>query len=93
MIRITLVDIEVSTHEKLAELMMKYGKLGYAYAYRHEDFDVNEMFLTDSPIEFDNYHEEMVNVGEISKQLDKERGSVYILPNGSQLLILGKGQI
>lgn len=91
MIRITLVDVDASSHEKLAKLMLNYGKLGYSHVYTHEEFE-NEMFLTDSPIELDEYYEEMKVIGEASKALEINKCVVYQLVGGPQLLILGKGQ-
>lgn len=92
MIRITLVDVDVSSHEKLAKLMLNYGKLGYSHVYMHEEFE-SEMFLTDSPIELDEYYEEMKAIGEASKALEIDKCIMYQLPDGPKLVILGKGQV
>lgn len=86
MIKMTIVDAEVSTHEKFADLMLYYGGKGYKYAYRHEDHDMM-MFLFEERIEFDEYYDTMNDAIRLFKDMKKGHSTVLQI-DGVEFVLL-----
>lgn len=90
MIKVTLVDIEVSSDKEHAEVILPYGNKGYTSAFEVEDLECVIILTTSSRSSSGEhfYEEDFFEAAEILNNMKKGEEKEFILENGDKVLLV-----